>query len=223
MNFSTGLILWGAETGNKALRDEGIFLYVNTLEAIEQYWFDVDRQVFPKDFDAPCVGMVWSAGGKYDTWWDSNPIMIHGINYLPFNGGSLYLGRRPEVVKRQHDAIMERTRGKVFTWRDYVLMYEALTDGTRASKTLDEDTYLEPEFGNSSVMTYAWIRALAQLGHVDATVTADVPTYAVFKKKDKRTYVAYNPGDAAKTVTFSDGFSMKVGPKALVEKTREAK
>ncbi|HVZ74001.1 MAG TPA: glycosyl hydrolase [Polyangia bacterium] len=220
MNFSTGLVLWGAVTGNKELRDAGIFLFANTLEAVEQYWFDVDRQVFPKDFDAPCLGMVWSAGGKYDTWFDSNPIMIQGINYLPFQGGSLYLGRHPELVKREYDALMEKTRGKVFTWRDYVLMYQALAEGQAASKTLDEDTYLEPEFGNSHALTHAWVRALAQMGRVDASVSADVPTYAVLKKKNKRSYVAYNPGDAAASVTFSDGFSMKVPAKGLAEKTR---
>jgi len=221
MNFSTGVILWGAVTGNATLRDAGIFLYATTLEAIEQYWFDADRAVFPKGFDAPCVGMVWSDGGKYDTWWDSNPIMIHGINYLPMQGGSLYLGRRPQVVKRQYDALMEKTRGKVFTWRDYVVMYQALAEGKRASTQLDEDTYLEPEFGNSHALTHTWVRALAALGQVDASVTADVPTYAVLQKKGRRSYVAFNPGGDARTVTFSDGFKLDVPAGKLVEKTAD--
>ena len=218
MNFSTGLILWGAITGNKMLRDTGIFLFTNTLEAIEQYWFDADHAVFPKGFDFPCVGMVWSAGGKFDTWWDSNPIMIHGINYLPFTGGSLYLGRRPELVEREYDALMKRTRNEVFTWRDYALMYLALSDGPRASDELDKDRYLEPEFGDSRALTHTWIRALAELGNVDATVTADVPTYAVFKKGNVRSYVAFNPDDAPKTVKFSDGTKLEVPAKDLVTK-----
>jgi endoglucanase Acf2 len=223
MNFSTGLILWGAMTGNKVLRDTGIFLYANTLEAIEQYWFDADRAVFPKGFDFPCVGMVWSAGGKFDTWWDSNPIMIHGINYLPFQGGSLYLGRRPELVAREYDALMKRTRNEVFTWRDYALMYLALSDGPRAAAELDKDTYLEPEFGDSRALTHTWVRALAELGNVDASVTADVPTYAVFQKKAGKSYVAFNPGTAAKTVTFSDGVKLQVPAKELVLKEPTSK
>jgi endoglucanase Acf2 len=216
MNFSSGLILWGAVTGNKMLRDTGIFLYANTLEAIEQYWFDADRQVFPKGFDFPCVGMVWSAGGKFDTWWDSNPIMIHGINYLPFQGGSLYLGRRPELVAREYDALLKRTRNEIFTWRDYALMYLALSDGPRAAQELDKDTYLEPEFGDSRALTHTWVRALSELGQVDVSVTADVPTYAVFKKGTQRSYVAFNPTDAPRTVTFSDGTKLDVPPKDLV-------
>jgi endoglucanase Acf2 len=221
MNFSTGLILWGAITGNKELRDEGIFLFANTLEAIEQYWFDADRAVFPKGFDEPCVGIVWGAGAKYDTWWDSNPIMIHGINYLPFQGGSLYLGRRPALVKREYGAIMERTRGKVFTWRDYVLMYQALAEGKKAAAELDLDTYLEPEFGDSRALTYAWVRALAELGRVEARVTADIPTYAVLQRKGARSYVAFNPTSAPLAVTFSDGFKVDVPAKELVQKTVE--
>jgi endoglucanase Acf2 len=222
MNFSTGLILWGAVTGNKVLRDTGIFLFANTLEAIEQYWFDADHAVFPKGFDFPCVGMVWSAGGKFDTWWDSNPIMIHGINYLPFQGGSLYLGRRPELVEREYDALLERSRHEIFTWRDYALMYLALADGQRASDELDRDSYLQPEFGDSRALTHAWVRGLAELGNVDTTVTADVPTYAVFKKVKKngfvRSYVAFNPTDAPRTVTFSDGTKLDVPAKGMVAK-----
>jgi endoglucanase Acf2 len=216
MNFSTGLILWGAITGNKVLRDTGIFLYTTTLDAIEQYWFDADQKVFPKGFDFPCVGMVWSAGGKFDTWWDSNPIMIHGINYLPFQGGSLYLGRRPALVEREYDALLKRSHNEIFTWRDYALMYLALADGPRASAELDKDSYLEPEFGDSRALTHTWIRDLAELGNVDASVTADVPTYAVFKRGTLRSYVAFNPSDATRTVTFSDGTKLEVRAKELV-------
>jgi endoglucanase Acf2 len=221
MNFSTGLILWGALTGNKTLRDEGIFLYTNTLEAIEQYWFDVDEAVFPKGFDAPCLGMLWSSGGKYNTWFDSNPIMVQGINYLPFHGGSLYLGRHPALVRREYDALMKRADGKVFTWRDYALMYEALADGKKASQALDDDTYLEPEFGDSRALTHTWVRALAELGKVDMRITSDDPTYAVFHKKGTRSYVAFNPTGDTKLVTFSDGFTLEVPPRELAEKTGE--
>ncbi|HVR01307.1 MAG TPA: glycoside hydrolase, partial [Polyangia bacterium] len=125
------------------------------------------------------------------------------------------------LVKREYDAIMDRTRGKVFTWRDYMLMYEALADGKKAAAELDLDTYLEPEFGDSRALTYAWVRALAELGRVEATVTADAPTTAVFQKKGARSYVAYNPTLAPLTVTFSDGFTLDVPPKQLAQKTAE--
>ena len=101
VNFAAAVILWGELTGKRELRDLGIFLHANLVSAIEQYWFDVDGEDFPEEFDRPALGMVWGAGGKYDTWWDRNPIYVHGINFLPFTGGSLYLGRRPEYVRAQ--------------------------------------------------------------------------------------------------------------------------
>ena len=43
------------------------------------------------------------------------------------------------------------------------------------------------------------------MGAFDSSVTADTPTYAVFDKAGVKTYVAYNPGPGAITVTFSMG------------------
>lgn len=218
MNFSTSVILWGAMTGNKTIRDLGIFLYANQLEAIEQYWFDVDNEVFPKDFDNPTVGIVWASGGRYDTWFDQQPVMIHGINMLPFHGGSLYLGRHPDYVKVNYDTMLKRSGGFIYAWRDYALMYLALTDAKKAAKLFDDDPYFLPEFGNSIAWTYYWVQNLGAFGRVDPTVTADIPTYAVFKKGKRRTYAAFNPGDEERTVKFSDGFELKVKPGALARK-----
>ena len=61
------------------------------------------------------------------------------------------------------------------------------------------------EGGNSRANTYHWLSALSAMGTVDASVTADHPLYAVFKKGNVRTYAAYNMRNEALTVTFSDG------------------
>jgi endoglucanase Acf2 len=215
MNFSTAVILWGAMTGNKAVRDLGIFLYATQLEAIEQYWFDVDHEVFPKDFDNPTVGIVWAAGGRYDTWFDQQPVMIHGINMLPFHGGSLYLGRHPAYVKLNYETMLKRSGGFVYAWRDYALMFLALADAKQAAKLFDDDPYFLPEFGNSIAWTYYWIQNLSAFGRPDPSVTADVPTYAVFAKGKTRTYAAFNPGDKDRTVKFSDGFKLEAPARSM--------
>ena len=93
MNFATSLILYGEATGNTTVRDLGIYWHATEAEAIRNYWFDNDRAVFPNGYGHPCVGMIWGDGGTYGTWWTANPEEIHGINYLPITGGSLYLGR----------------------------------------------------------------------------------------------------------------------------------
>ncbi|WP_244328984.1 glycosyl hydrolase, partial [Streptomyces marokkonensis] len=83
INLSAGLIMWGSAMGDKALRDQGVYMMMTESESIAQYWFDADQQVYPEDFTHDVVGMVWSSGGAYATWWTANPEEIHGINFLP--------------------------------------------------------------------------------------------------------------------------------------------
>jgi endoglucanase Acf2 len=215
VNFSAAAILWGALTGRTAIRDLGIFLYTQQTAAIEQYWWDVDRQVFPKGFDHSAVAMVWGAGGRYDTFWDPDPIFVHGINFVPLGGGALYMGRHPDYVLRNYAEVVRQNRGDPRTWRDILFMYLALGDAARARELLEGDPYFTPEFGNSMAMTRHWIDGLAALGHVDPTVTADVPTYAVFQRNHRRTQVAFNPTDRALDVKFSDGGSLALAPRQL--------
>ncbi|WP_331344533.1 glycosyl hydrolase [Cellvibrio sp. UBA7661] len=105
INFAQAVALWGSETGDSAIRDLGIFLYASEIQAIQQYWFDVDNQVFPrnvfwdngsqfvqKDFDRASVGLVWHSKADYGTWFSAAPRMIAGINFLPITGASLHLG-----------------------------------------------------------------------------------------------------------------------------------
>ena len=152
--------------------------------------------------------------------WTTNPIMVHGINYLPFQGGSLYLGRRPELVAREYDALMKRSARRGLHVARLRAHVPRVGRRTARSREFDKDTYLEPEFGDSRAMTYNWINTLSKLGRVDATVTADVPTYAVFSAKGKRSYVAYNPEGSARKVTFSDGFAMEVAAHAMARGAR---
>jgi len=210
VNFSAGAVLWGALTGNDAIRDLGIFLYTQQAAAIEQYWWDIEQKVFPKGFEHSAVAMVWGAGGRYDTWWSRDPIFIHGINFTPASGGALYMGRHPEYIKRAYAEIVNRNRGEPLTWRDVMWMYLALAEPERALQSYEKDRYFKPEFGSSRAMTYHWISNLAALGQLDTQITADTPTYAVFRKAGKRTHIAFNPTDTPLEVRFSDGAHLQV-------------
>jgi endoglucanase Acf2 len=211
-NFATATILWGALTGRSELRDLGIFLHANLTAAIDEYWFDVDGQNFPRGFDRPALGMVWGGGGKYDTWWDRNPIYVHGINFLPFSGGSLYLGRHPDYVKRNHAALVAANHGPPRLWRDIIWMYLALAEPKQALALLAESPHFEPEFGSSRAFVYQWLHALDSYGQVDTTVRADLPTHAVLRAGGKRHHVAFNPTATPAVAHFSDGVQVPLGP-----------
>lgn len=209
-NFSTALILWGSITGRKAIRDLGIFLHSTQVEAIKQYWFDVDEQVMPKTFKPVTLAMVWGAGGWYNTWFDEDPNVIHGINYLPFSGGSLYHSRWPEYVKRNFGELDAINKGEIWNWRDLIIMYRALAEPKAAVRMFEEDPDYTPEFGNTRATIMHWVYNLAALGSVDTSVTANIATYSVFRQGGARHYVAFNPTNASKTVVFSDGTKLKV-------------
>jgi endoglucanase Acf2 len=214
MNFANAVTLWGAVTGKRALRDLGVFLAANLTAAIEQYWFDVDGDNFPAGFDRPALGMVWGAGGKYDTWWDRNPIYVHGINFLPFTGGSLYLGRHPAYVRRNHRALVAANRGEPRLWRELIWMHLALAEPAEALARYRDNPHFQPEFGVSRAFVYQWLHALASYGQVDSSVTADTPTFAVLRQGSTRHHVAWNPGSRPARVRFSDGVSVELGPHA---------
>ncbi|MFF0308088.1 glycosyl hydrolase [Streptosporangium sp. NPDC004379] len=210
MNFANALIQWGQATGDTAVRDAGVYIYTTQAEAIKEYWFDTRDQNFPKEFGHGAVGMVWGDGGAYATWFSAEPEMIQGINMLPITGGHFYLGDDPGYVRRNYDEVVRNNGGEPTVWQDILWEYLALGDGDTALAKLRAAPGYTPEEGESRAHTFHWIRNLAALGTVDATVVADHPLAKVFSKNGARTYVASNITGTDMTVTFSNGTRLTV-------------
>jgi endoglucanase Acf2 len=211
-NLSAGLILWGSATGDTALRDLGTYLLTTEAEAIAQYWFDADQQVFPTSFAKDTAGMVWGSGAAYATWWTANPEEIHGINALPITAGSsLHLGGEKAAIRRNIAEMERENGGPAVEWRDILWEFQSLADPATAKSKWDAgNAGYTPEQGESKAHTYQWITTLDALGAPDATVSGDIPSSAVFTKGTVRTYAAHNYGSTARTVTFSDGKTLSV-------------
>ncbi|MFC7178896.1 glycosyl hydrolase [Kitasatospora paranensis] len=211
MNFDNGLIQWGEATGNKAVRDAGIYMYTTQAAAIQDYWFDSNHQNYPAAFPHHEVGMVWGDGGAYSTWFSSAPEQIQGINLLPVTGGHLYLGYDPAYVKADYqDMLTNSGHTQPTIWTDIWYEFLALGDGDKALSAFRANNSFTSEEGESKAHTFHWIRNLAALGNVDTTVTADSPLASVFAKNGARTYVAANITATARTVHFSDGTTVDV-------------
>lgn len=221
LNAWYGMILWGEATGNKLVRDTGLFLFNTERTAVEEYWFDVSGTNFPKDFPNVALGMVWGGKGAFATWFSGDIDCIHGINWLPFTPASIYMGRHPEYVKRNHDRIVAKRPGANDYnngWGDLVVMFNALSDPGSAAAYLDATPDCHLEGGNTHAFMYHWIQTLNTLGINDASVSADHPFCNVFNKDGKRSYAAYNFGSTLLEVTFSDGTHLDAKPKALTLK-----
>ena len=216
INAWAGLTLWGEATGDKAARDLGAWLFATEITAINDYWFDVSDQLHHPGFTPSVVTMVWGGKGANGTWFSGNPELVHGINWLPFTGASLYLGGYPEYAAKNYAALVEENKGTNWDqWADLMWMYRALTDPKDARTQFESrPADFKPEGGNSLANAFLWITTLEALGQVDRSVTADTPLFAVFKKGPRRTHVAYNAGDKARQIRFSDGVTLSSAPHA---------
>jgi endoglucanase Acf2 len=225
LNAWAGLILWGEVTGNRELRDLGIYLFTTEANAINHYWFDIHGLVFPPEYKDVEVSMVF--GGKYahNTWWTDEPRQIKGINLLPMAQFSTYLGRDPAYVKRNvgtlaQDSKTYLARGKNYNefpkdgWQDIFAKYLALADPTAALAQWDR--YGSVELGDTRAHTLHWMLSLAEMGVPDFSVTANSALHAVFRKLDgRKTYLAFNATKAPLVVRFSDGQVLNVAPGKL--------
>lgn len=218
LNAWYGMILWGEAMANKEVRDTGLFLFNTERTAVEEYWFDVSGTNFPKDFPNVALGMIWGGKGAFATWFSADIDCIHGINWLPFTPASIYMGRHPGYVKKNHDRIVEkRPGGRDYNtgWGDLVVMFSALSDPAPAAAYLEATPACNLEGGNTHAFMYQWIQTLDTLGTNEASVTADHPFSNVFTKDGKKTYAAYNFGTAPLKVSFSDGTMLSAKPGAL--------
>jgi endoglucanase Acf2 len=222
MNAWTGLILWGEATGDRAMRDLGIYLYTVEMDAINTYWFDVKGENPRRGYTPSVVTMVWGGKGVNETWFSNKPPIVHGINWIPIHAGSLYLGQYPGYVRRNYQALVKENSGETCAdWADAVLMYLALADPQTALRQFNErEDTLPIEAGNTRANLYYWLHSLNALGQVDRSVTANHPLYAVFRKEAKRTYVIHNMSDHPLSVSFSDGTRIVAPRKGVVAETR---
>lgn len=212
MNAWYGLILWGEATGDRAIRDLGVYLYTTEMGAINEYWFDVADENHPAGYAPSVVTMIWGGKGANATWFSARPEAIHGINWLPIHGGSLYLGHVPAYAAKNYAALLAENGGdRWHEWADLIWMYRALSNANDARRQFDASAVQTAfEAGNSPANAYHWIANLQQLGRVDQTVTADTTLYAVFRRDGKRTYCVYSIDGEPREVTFSDRHRLRV-------------
>lgn len=216
------MILWGEITGNRAVRDTGIYLYVTEAQAAQHYWFDLHKLVFKSAYSKPAVGIVWGSKYVYTTWFSENPRHIHGINLLPITTASVHLAAHKDHIQAnlgQMDQAFQRFlkdggQSVPDVWQDIFASYLALADPQAALKVWNPAGSVED--GDSRTRTFHWLHSLARMGRPDLAVTANTTLYGVFKADSgRRTYLAYNASAQPRDIRFSDGTQLKVAARSL--------
>ena len=224
VNAWAGLVLWGEATGNARLRDLGVYLLTSEIASVNQYWFDLDRQVLDPEYGKPFASMVFGGKYSYNTWWTQEPRQILGINMLPITPVSTYLGADPAYVRRVVEALpaeVKAYRGRGLddgtpadVWQDIIASYAALADAEFGASLWNRKGSVEG--GETRTHTLYWLTSLKEMGQPDFGVTADTPLYAVFKDPvGARTYLAYNARSTPIRVTFSTGQTLDVPARSL--------
>ena len=225
VNAWAGLVLWGEATGDRRLRDLGMFLLTSEVASVNQYWFDLDRQVLAPEYGKPFASMVFGGKYAYNTWWTQEPRQIFGINMLPMTTASTYLGADPKYVTSLVTALPAAVKAynarggddgtPADIWQDVIASYAALGDPQAGAALWNRKGSIEG--GETRSHTAFWLASLKEMGTPDFTVTADTPLYAVFKDESgARTYLAYNARSTPLRVKFSTGTSIDVPPRSLV-------
>jgi len=217
MVFNASLIHWGQVSGDKAIRDLGIYLYTTEQTGIEEYYMDTHHRNFPASQQYSLVSRVWANSIDNGTFWTSDIAASYGIEMYPIQGGSLYLGQDTVYVKRLWNEIKANTgimsnQVNPNLWYDIMWEYLAFIDPAKAIELYNSYPNRELKFGVSDAQTYHWLHAMNALGRVDASVTANYPVAAAFKKGNQTNYVAQNYSNAPITVTFSTGYQLLVPP-----------
>jgi endoglucanase Acf2 len=215
INAEVGMILFAIETGNTELRDAAIWMYTLETNAAFDYWFnDGPVPSFPSGFTRTQIANVFDDKGDTGTFFSGQIEMEHGIEFLPFTGGSLYLGRDPAYI-RKNIAEIQSMDANAFAasstnWPDLIEEFQALADPGTALSNFNTTSFVFD--GESRAHEYYWLTQLQSLGNTDEAVTANTPLYRVFKNPSTGTvtHAAFNPGTSALSVTFSDGKTLSV-------------
>ncbi len=218
MQFNSSLIHWGTVTGNKSIRDLGIYLYTTEQTAIEEYWFDMYDRIFKLTQPTQQYSLVSRVfGNSFDngTFWTTDIAAAYGIELYPIHAGSLYLGHNIEYAAKLWEEIkrntgITRNEANPDLWHDIMWQFASFIDPAEAIAMHDSYPGRELKFGVSDALTYHWIHAMNALGQIDTGITADYPVAAAFNLNGRITYVAHNYNNSTLNVKFSDGYILHV-------------
>lgn len=214
---SEAMMSWAAvATLGNALDDDamtaaGIFGYVSESAATNEYWFNRHGDNFPPGYGPPgtisCI--TWGSQIQYITYFGPEPILVHGIQYLPILPSSGYLVRDPAAAATEFALLLERSGSDRYTrfktrdtweplWAAEAMRYAALFDPAWASawfEQLWQARDARATDGWEAGLTYFTIEAWKGLGRIDRETWIAAPDSAVFldAATGRHTYFAANP------------------------------
>jgi endoglucanase Acf2 len=207
-----GEYLWGLVTSNNTYRDAGIWGFTNEVNAIQQYYFNMDGDNWTSDYASGDIGMLWGSAYTNGTYFSGNPCCIYGIQMLPVTPVITYLGYNPteagkiyskytaeEVAYQAKLAAETPPASDPEGWFHITWPFEALSDPQTVINKWD-DTVLP---NDEVFFTYWFVQNMNSMGTRSTDIwSSNWTSYQVFKKGTQYSAVIWNPTSTTQYVTF---------------------
>ncbi len=158
------ITLWGDVTKNKNLSDNGRWLLAQETATAKTAWRTVDTSSeYLRNYTSPLASLSFGGKRTYATFFSDEPNTKLAIQLLPLNPMMQIFKEDDSRIKAQVDTAISNNNFNV-ALGDYVIMYAALTNPSRAleASTQQQNKFIDD--GNSRTYMNAWIftRADAQ-------------------------------------------------------------
>lgn len=197
--------------------------------------YNINYDLFRKDGKThPYNSNLTCHGVGFWTYFGYDAIFMQGIQWMPISPALDYLSEDKAFAKWDWDRMWsdksiggwlasDRTDdgylGDSGGWGNVALSYMQRSDPEGAAAVFDQCWEArEPEFYtyDTNGISYFVTHSHLSYGDIDWSIHASIPTARVYVRNGVKTYMAFNPGDNAVNVTFSDGFRLEdVAPRRL--------
>jgi endoglucanase Acf2 len=219
-----GLFLLGTMLDDAQMTAAGAMGYAMESRATLEYWFDLHGDILPAEYKHPLVGVLWSGGQVYGTYFSGDPGWIYGIQCLPQSPGLDYLVRDPQFARKAFRTALAARKAKegsddlaaMGDLGNVLLAQASLVDPQWAAAQFDRlwaagSPIVQKHFGAGT--TYYNAHAYCGLGHRLWNVHLSIPMGAAYYNSETKmaTCVVYNPKPHPVTVeAMRDGKSLGV-------------
>ncbi|MFD1630403.1 discoidin domain-containing protein [Pseudopedobacter beijingensis] len=218
-----GVYMLGVATGNKAMRDAGIFGWTLEARGVAEYWFDRDKEnIDYTRYTKPYNSNLTSRGIGWWTWFSGDPVWMHSIQWLPISPALKYLYE--DLSYAEWDYTQMWNSKEIKGWEtesgqqpsalsyesgvgNVVLSYLQIFNPDSAAAVFDRMWDAEmPIARNTDTggISYFLTHSHRTYGDISWDIHADIPTATTYKHPvtGKYTYMVYNPDNSEKSIKF---------------------
>ena len=107
-----GLYLLGTMLDDPEMTAAAAMGYAIESRATMEYWFNLHGDILPTEYGHPIVGVLWSGGQVFGTYFSGDPGWVYGIQCLPQSPGLDYLVRDPRFAARSFSEMLAAAQGQ---------------------------------------------------------------------------------------------------------------